>query len=313
MQECMTMEWSDLRIFLAVARAGTLGAAARAVGQSQPTLGRRLRALEESLGHALFQRTSEGFVLTDAGSAALARAERIEEEALGLERRVAGEEHQLEGLLRISSSDWFGATLLAPVLVELGQRHPGLEVELLTDARPYSLARREADLVFRIVPIREAGAIVRRLLTIPYAVYTARKAARRARTDRVVTMSSAFAEMPDARWLRRMLPDATVALRSNSRDVQARACAEGAGLAVLPRPLGDANADLVEVQLGEEPPGRDTFVGYHRDLRNLRRLRAALDLIVERLAAPGIVPPPRPPAAATLSSSAGRSTRRRRS
>ena len=74
------MEWSDLRIFLAVAREGTLGAAARKLGQSQPTMGRRLRALEAALGQTLFQRTDGGFVLTDEGSAVLSHAERIEEE-----------------------------------------------------------------------------------------------------------------------------------------------------------------------------------------------------------------------------------------
>jgi DNA-binding transcriptional LysR family regulator len=286
MQNCMTMEWSDLRIFLAIARTGTLGAAARAIGQSQPTLGRRLRALEASLGHALFQRTSDGFVLTDEGQAALGHAERIEEEAIGLERRVAGEEHQLEGLVRIASSDWFASTLLVPVLAELGRKHPGIALELLTDVRQYSLSRREADLAFRIVPFREPDVIGRRLVTIPYAVYASRHAKWRVggpELARVVTMDAALAEMPDAKWLRRMLPDATIALRSNSREVQARACAQGAGLAVLPRPLGDTIPDLVEVHLGEAPPSRDTFVGYHRDLRRVMRLRATLDLVVERV------------------------------
>src|SRR6201996_1184526 len=100
------MEWSDLRIFLAVAREGTLGAAARKLGQTQPTMGRRLRALEQAVGHALFQRTAEGFVLTDEGNAVLSHAERIEEEAFAFERRLAGNEAELEGALRLSSFDW---------------------------------------------------------------------------------------------------------------------------------------------------------------------------------------------------------------
>src|SRR5580693_8565693 len=83
------MEWSDLRVFLAVAREGTLGAAARKLGQTQPTMGRRLRALEHAVGHTLFQRTADGFVLTDEGNAVLGHAERIEEEAFALERRLA--------------------------------------------------------------------------------------------------------------------------------------------------------------------------------------------------------------------------------
>src|SRR5580692_3574263 len=99
------MEWSDLRIFLAIAREGTLGAAARKLGQSQPTMGRRLRALEQAIGHTLFQRTGDGFVLTDEGSAVLPHAERMEEDAVALQRQLAGHGRQLEGLVRLSSSD----------------------------------------------------------------------------------------------------------------------------------------------------------------------------------------------------------------
>jgi DNA-binding transcriptional LysR family regulator len=99
----------------------------------------------------------------------------------------------------------------------------------------------------------------------------------------VVTMDTAFAEMPDATWLSRVLPRAVVGFRSNNREVQARLCASGAGLAVLPRPLGDATPGIVALDLGEAPPGRDTFVGFHRDLRRLPRMRALLALIVDRL------------------------------
>lgn len=282
------MEWSDLRIFLAIARDGTLGAAARRLGLSQPTMGRRLAALEAAVNQTLFQRTSEGFVLTHEGTAVLAHAERIEEEALAFERRLAGAQAQLDGVLRLSSSDWFGRLMLAPVLAEFGRLHPQVCVELLTDARLYSLPRREADLVFRIRPFDEPEVISRRLVHIPYAVYGPQGASATLEGDgegiRVVTMDTAFADMPDARWLARRLPKAQVAMRSNNREVQAALCVQGAGLAVLPRPLGDATPGLRRVDVGEQPPGRDTYLGYHRDLRRLARLRALLDLVIERLA-----------------------------
>src|SRR3954463_16712031 len=104
----LPVDWSDLRIFLAIAREGTLGAAARKIGQTQPTMGRRLRALEKSLGQTLFQRTADGFVLTDEGTAVLRHAERIEEEALALERPAAGAEGPSEGFPRPPSSDLDG-------------------------------------------------------------------------------------------------------------------------------------------------------------------------------------------------------------
>jgi DNA-binding transcriptional LysR family regulator len=282
------MEWSDLRTFLAIARAGTLGAAARRLGQSQPTMGRRLRALESAVGHALFQRTADGFVLTHEGSAVLEHAERMEEEALAFERRLAGSDTQLEGMLRLSCSDWFGSYMLAPVLAAFSERHPKVCVELLNDPRLHSLPRREADIAFRIKPFEEPEVISRRLLHIGYAVYARSEAVVTVTGGgaglRLITMDTAFAEMPDALWLKRVLPAAHIAMRSNSREVQAEFCRQGIGLAVLPRPLGDRVPGIVPIDLGETPPGRNTYVGYHRDLRRLSRLRALLDLVIERLA-----------------------------
>ena len=281
------MEWGDLRVFLAIARGGTLGAAARHLGQTQPTMGRRLRALEAATGQTLFQRTGEGFVLTGEGASVLGHAERVEEEVLAFQRRLAGQESQLQGMLRLSSSDWFGTHMLAPVLAEFGRRQPLVCVELLTDARLYSLPRREADMVFRIRPFDEPEVISRKLMHIPYALYGVIGHDKPRTGDgagaRVITMNTDFAEMPDAIWLKRLLPNAVVAHRSNNREVQARLCAHGAGLAVLPRALGDATPDIVAVDLDEPPPGRDTFVGYHRDLRRLARMRELLSLIIEKL------------------------------
>ena len=282
------MEWSDLRIFLAIARAGTLGAAARSSGQSQPTMGRRLRTLETAVGHTLFQRTGDGLVLTDEGSALLAHAERIEEEVLAAQRQLDGEDRQLGGTLRISSSDWFGIHLLTPVFAEFAKLQPRVAIELLTDHRLYSLPRREADIAFRITPFREAEVISRRLMHIEYGVYLKSGIKPPRPGDGVgtplITMDTAFSDVPDAVWLQRMLPNAHVVSRSNNRDVQARMCGQGAGVAVLPRPLGDAISGVRRIELGERPPGRNTYVGYHRDLKRQARLRALLDLVIERLA-----------------------------
>src|SRR5262249_9215862 len=96
----------------------------------------------------------------------------------------------------------------------------------------------------------------------------------------VVTMDEAFAGMPDVGWLAGRFPNATITVRSNSRDVQASLCAGGAGLSVLPRPLGGKVVGIRFIDLTEPPPGRDTWVGYHRDLRRLPRLRAFLDLVL---------------------------------
>lgn len=282
------MEWSDLPVFLAIAREGTLGRAARKLGQSQPTMGRRLRALEAATGLTLFQRTGDGFILTDEGEVMLRHAERMEAEAQALARELAGSSGGLEGMLRLTCSDWFGRVVLAPVLAEFNRLHPGVIVETLTDQRVYSLSRREADLVIRITGFDEPEVIARRLLTVPYAVYGQPGRWQPHAGDEtpypVVVMDTAFASMPDVGWLMQTLPGARIAARSNSRDMQAQLCALGTGLAVLPRPLGDATPGIEALDIGAEPPTRDTWLGYHRDLRRLPRLRALVDLLIERLA-----------------------------
>lgn len=282
------MDWSDLRVFLAIAREGKLGAAARTLGLSQPTMGRRLRALEAAIGHPLFHRTAEGFVPTREGSGVLRHAERMEAEALAIEREIAGQAQELEGPLRVTCSDWFGVNLLAPVLADFSRQHPRVMVEVITDARFLSLSRREADLAFRIRRFSEPDVVAKKLVHIPYAAYQRAGAPRPGRGDgrgtALVALDSAFSGAPDDSWLQAQLPHAHVAVRSNNRDVQARLCLQGAGVCVLPRPLGDRLPGLERLDLGEDPPGRDTWMGYHRDLRHLARLRALIEFVVARLA-----------------------------
>jgi DNA-binding transcriptional LysR family regulator len=281
------LEWSDVRIFLAIARSGTLGAAARMIGQTQPTMGRRLRALEGSLGHVLFQRTRDGFVLTDEGAAVLSYAERMDEEALSFTRALAGQDAKLTGVLRVSSSDWFGVHVLTPIFARFLAKHPEVSIELVTDARRYNLARREADLVFRITPFDEPDVIQRKLMHIDYALYgradlTSPKAGD-GKGQTLISMDSAFDQLPDVLWVKRMLPNAKIVFGSNNRDAQAQMCAQGTGYAVLPCPLGDGDARLARFDVGEAPPGRDVWLGYHRDLKRVARLRALLDETVAAL------------------------------
>ncbi|ATB31786.1 LysR family transcriptional regulator [Melittangium boletus] len=289
----VSANWDDLKVFLAVARAGSLVGAAKAVGQTQPTMGRRLYALEEAVGHKLLSRTAEGFSLTQAGTAVLAHAERMEEEALAFERRLAGQGDELGGMLRVSSSDWFATHVLAPILARFSQRHPRAVVELVTETRLVSLSRRETDLSFRFLRFQEPDVMQKRLMHIAYEAYASRAYLERqgapdpatgGEGHSLITMDTAFSELADVGWLTRLLPEARFAGRSNNRDVQARMCAEGAGIAVLPVQVGAVTPGLERVWLGESPPGRDVWSGYHRDLHRLPLLRALLDATTAELA-----------------------------
>lgn len=282
------MDWSDVRVFLAVARAGSLGAAARLLKSSHPTVGRRLKALEDATGQILFQRTADGYVLTDEGRSIFALAEQMEENALALERRLAGGLREPEGLVRLACADWFGGYVLPPVLREFSTQFPSVEVEILTSSRLFNLARREADLAFRIVPFNNRDIIQRRLLDMPYGAYIAKDVPDPVIGDgkgyRLLTMDASLGTFPDTLWLQDHFPRADIVLRSNNRHVQAQMCAQGLGITVLPRPVGDQVPNLRRLGGLDEPPMRSIWMGYHRDLRDLGRLRAFVDIVIARIA-----------------------------
>ncbi|MFG1480049.1 LysR family transcriptional regulator [Xanthobacter sp. V4C-4] len=279
------IDWDDLRVFLAIARDGSLTAAAARLRLSQPTAGRRLKRLEDACGLALFQRTPAGLVLTEDGMRVRDIAGRMEDQAQALGRFLAGTEQALEGTLKVSSSEWFLHHVLAAPLAAFTARHPGLTLELAAEARLLDLDRREADLVFRFRPFASPDIVQRRFTTVGYGLYAAPaedlpgipapRPQPHGRGHRLITLETSLDAAADMRWLRHHLPEATVSLRSNSRALQALACRQGAGLAVLPHRLA-ASAGLTRIDDHGAPPDKDVFVGYHRDLRNLPRLRLLL-------------------------------------
>lgn len=284
------MEWSDVRIFLAVIRKGSFGEAARSLGVSHPTVGRRIKALEDEAQQPLFRRTREGLVLTDAGDAVLNLAESMENSALALERRLAGNHQRLEGILRISCAEWFAGYVLAPVLVELTRRHPAVVPEIIASYRLLNLSRRDADVAFRLVPFTEPDIVQRRLMTISYGLYGTPETAQTIHHDPasvgLILMNTAQSHFPDVTWLLDRFPRSRRVFTSTSRAVQAQMCLRGMGVAVLPRPLGDAVSGLQRIQTEDQLPSREIWVGYHQDLRHMDRLRAMLDIADTLLADP---------------------------
>src|SRR5689334_4799791 len=144
------MNWDDLRFVLALSRAGSLARAAKELRVDHTTVGRRIEAVEADLGVRLFTRTTTGYVLTAEASALLPEIQRVEEAVLALERGAHAQHDSLEGSVRITSGETFGACYLAPRLVSFGRRHPGLTIELVTGGVVLDLARREADIAVRL-------------------------------------------------------------------------------------------------------------------------------------------------------------------
>lgn len=286
----MSVDWDDYRVFLAIARHGTLSGAARGLGLSQPTVGRRLQALEAALARPLFQRTSDGYVLTSEGHSILASIQEMEEQATAVQRRLAGDA-QLEGMVRVSTTEWFGAHLLTPAFAALRLDYPGLVIELITETRLISLARREADIGFRFREFEDPNIVQVRAADVAFSVYASQAYLQRhsdvgsGAGHTLITMDTHFEQLADVAWLSQRLPDAAAGLRANSRDVQARLCAAGGGIAVLPNCVGDATAGLVRLDLRQAPPGRTVWAGYHQDLKRSPRVRTVLQSALHHLRA----------------------------
>ncbi len=291
------MDWEDLKTFLAVARHGNLSAGARSLGVSQTTMARRLDGLHRKLGVRLLTRTPEGFRLTPAGERILPRIERMEGEALSVERAISGEDERLEGLVRITSVDAFAARILAPGLARLGAAHPGIAIELITDVRSFSLARREADIAIRLAPFEQQEAVVRRVADMAFGLYASADyvsafgepdwslQGQQGQGHRLISVQDSLASLPEAQWLADLAPAAVAALLANSRQVQLEACAAGVGLACLPRYLADDAPSLTRLQTPTSPPERGIWIGVHQDLRDTPRIRAVLEVLGNEIAA----------------------------
>ncbi len=143
------MDWGDLKFVLAVARAGTLTAAARGLGVDSTTVGRRIVALETQLATRLFDRMRDGFRLTPAGEVAAAEAEAIEAHALSVESRLSGSDARVEGPVRLTALDGLIDRLIMPALPRLLSRHPRLELSVISGTETLRLSRREADIALR--------------------------------------------------------------------------------------------------------------------------------------------------------------------
>lgn len=283
------LEWNDLHFFLAIARHRTLSAAARALGVQQTTMGRRLAALEGRAGTRLLAHTPQGYVLTEAGEATLAHVERIEAEALAVERAVSGTEQRLEGSVRLTAVETLAVELLTPVLARFRERYPGIVLELIVDSRSLSLSRREADVALRLARPTERELVARRLPDIATAAYASPLYLERqghpasdgqgAGHWRILPHEELMGT-PEMRWFQAATGRAGTALRSNSRYAQRAAAMAGMGIACLARYLGDAAGEaLVRLDLGAAPPPRELWLAVHRDLRDAPRIRALMEAL----------------------------------
>ena len=166
-------EWTDLRFFLELARAGTLSGASRRLEVEHTTVARRIDRLETQLGATLFDRSREGYELTEVGLALLPHAEAMEGAALAAAEQIGGAEVAAAGVVRLGVPEVFGVRVVAPLLAGLLEQHPDLSIDLLALPRFANLANREADLGVMLDPPTTGRYVVTRLASFRFYLYAA--------------------------------------------------------------------------------------------------------------------------------------------
>ena len=285
-------DWADIRLFLAVLDHGSLVAASEALGLTQPTVGRRLTAMEERLGIPMFVRAGRRMQLTDAGAGILESARRMEREMLAIERSLDVHSTELCGEVTISATEGTGTEWLTPVLHDFHQEYPDIVIRVQIDSRAVDLLHREADLALRLGRPTQPSLIGRHLLDVAFGLYAAQQyLEHRGEPQSIqelgdhdivglelrqgrVAMTKAF---PTAE----RLPGNYVYF-TNSPAAQLAAVEAGFGIGVLSHRWASMRDTLVPV-MPDYPQARlELWLVSHEELRYSARIRAVSDYIAKR-------------------------------
>jgi DNA-binding transcriptional LysR family regulator len=298
-------DWNDLRHFLAVARAGSTLAAAARLNTNQTTVARRIAALEEALGAALFERSPSGYRLTECGREILAAAERVEAEAQVVDELVLQRRRSIAGAIRVTTNEPLANFFLVPVLPQFAERYPDVRIEIIVADRALDLGRGEADVAIRAGMTPGEGAIVaRKLSEIPWWVYCSEAYARAhgapagvedLSRHAVIGGSGTLAEVSAIRWLESH-STRPVAARSSSVGSLVTATKAGLGLATLPCMLANPEPDLRPCLPTPLQFQAKMWLVTRADLKNEPRVKAFNAFIAEKAAAmrPVFEPQPQP-------------------
>ena len=260
-QKRTDLDWQDVRIFLALARHGSLSAAARMLSVNHATIARRLHSLEDSLGEKLVERRPDGYALTLAGTHALEAASDMEQAAQILSRGM--QDGTPSGLIRISSSPGLAGGFLISRLPALTARYPKLDIDLSPALRSVSLDRHEADIAIRFDRPKDGDIIARPLATVGYGFYGTDEACRLVEAGGnlvLIGFNEADAYLSQEKWTARHFPRARVAFRAKDQALQAMAARSGIGLALIPHYIGRTDPILRICDLGMVPSTREVYL-----------------------------------------------------
>ncbi|MGE0750409.1 MAG: LysR family transcriptional regulator [Variibacter sp.] len=281
-------EWNDLRFFLAVARFGTLTAAAQHLHADHTTIGRRVRMLETALKARLFDRRTTGYTLTREGKRLLKAARAMEEIAFSAQTQLEQADNALSGTVRIGTTDGFGTIFLAPRIGRLAGMHADLEVQLVAVPRISNLSKREADLAVGLTRPSEGRLYSRKLTDYELGIYgaadyIAAHAPIENVDDLVAHRFTSYIEdliyAKELDYIPRVNAMIRPKLKISNPIAQLKATVAGNGLCVLPCFIAATEPSLRRVLPDKVAVTNSFWLITHADQRNLARIRAAADFI----------------------------------
>ena len=294
------LDWHDIQIFLEVARSQRLTDAARRLGLDHSTLSRRTRRFEQKLNTQLFERSTHGYHLTEAGQQLLAHAEEMARHAFEAGESLTDKNHQISGQIRLGVTEGFSTWVIAPLLSAFCERHPGVTLDLLALPRVVNLSRHEADLAITVERPVSPGLVISRLCDYRLRLYGSEGYLARHGTPRHLS------ELGDHRlvgyvddlifseqlsYLEPLLEPSTIGkpphftMRSTSVTTQHAACVHGAGLAILPCFMASTSPTLRNVLDQEIAVDRQFWITARQEQRRLARVRLLWDYLREALEA----------------------------
>lgn len=286
--------WSDYPILLAVAETGSLTAAGKKLNMSQPTVGRRIRALEEQFKTALLKKENGELVPTAFGHSVLDHIRRMETEASAIDRSSASLEQSLAGPVRISTTEGLGTDWLPGVMQVFRTAHPDLLLDVSIDFRTFNLAQREADIALRWMgPGSQNSLIGRKVSEVGFGLFASEKYLER-RPEPLFSKAdlsehdSVVVHLSDNDYLWPKdddgihLPMGRLTFKSNNIAAHKNAIMAGYGIGILPICFTENNVGLQRV-LPDHSHHEDLWIVAHEDLTKSIRIRAVFDFLVDAI------------------------------
>lgn len=290
----VNFDWNRARAFLVTVEEGSLSAAARALGMTQPTLGRQVTALEEELGVALFERVGRGLTLTPNGLKLVDHVRAMGNAASQVSLAASGQSQIIEGNICISASEVHAAFLLPPIIEKLRKEQPGIVVEIIASSEVSDLRLREADIAIRSFRPTQPELIAKKIKDSPVQLYATANYLKR------INFPQSIADLQQADFisfgrtidelinhlnaLGFTLTKKNFPVRTDSHLVHWELVKQGLGIGIMPKDIGDAEAKVQQVLPRFDAISFPIWLTSHRELRTSRRVRLVYDLLAKELA-----------------------------